>query len=258
MDLALLDRKLEKAFARSRTEKIVAGTLKWRKEPAPLWEYVEQVLDAEEREQFDSLEYWPGSVSELLGERLVDVLGFYWDGFGPMSWSAGTQILDCGDHGWLCYWDEMSSYQAVARLEPWRDGEIVSSAVASLLGETGRRQDLGFFIGSLPNGTDNRSPDLLPTSVVRQAYFDWLQWDEDGSAWNELAEEHFGRIVEPDHLERSLGALRRLPRLDDPEAVSAYLEDDDAPELDEKAKQTLFEEWFASTYEVSAPRAPST
>lgn len=77
------------------------------------------------------------------------------------------------------------------------------------MGETGRRQDLGFFSGSLPNGTDNRSPDLLPTSVVRQAYFDWLQWHEDGSAWNELAEEHFGRIVEPDHLERSLDVLRR-------------------------------------------------
>jgi len=88
-----------------------------------------------------------------------------------------------------------------------------------------------------------------------QAYFDWLQWDKDGSAWNELAEEHFGRIVEPDHLERSLDALRRLPRLDDPDAVSAYLEDDDAPELDEKAKRTLFEEWFVSTYEISAPRA---
>ena len=140
MDLALLDKKLEKAFARSRTETIAAGTLKWRKAPAPLWEYVEQVLDEEEREECGgSLEYWPGSVYELIGEHLVDVLGFYWDGFGPMSWAAGVQILDCGDHGWLCYWDEMSSYQAVARLEPWRSREIVSSAVASLLGQTGRR-----------------------------------------------------------------------------------------------------------------------
>ncbi len=78
-----------------------------------------------------------------------------------------------------------------------------------------------------------------------------------GSAWNELAEEHFGRIVEPNHLERSLDVLRRLPRLDDPDAVAAYLEDDDVPELDEKAKRTLFEEWFALTYSVTSQEGDS-
>ena len=53
MDLALLDGKLEKAFARSSTEVIAAGTLKRRRAPAPLWKHVEEVADADDREQFD-------------------------------------------------------------------------------------------------------------------------------------------------------------------------------------------------------------
>ena len=40
-------------------------------------------------------------------------------------------------------------------------------------------------------------------------------------------------MVEPNHLQRSLDILAGLPRLDDPDAVSAYLERDEAPELDE-------------------------
>ena len=171
-----------------------------------------------------------------------------------MSWIAGLQILDCGDHGWLCYWNETSSYQTVARLEPWRNREIVASAVTGLLRENGRSHGLCVF-GSLPTETDNRLPDLLPTSVVKQAYFDWLQSAErEGNyAWDTFAEEHYGRIVEPNHLERSLDLLRRLPHLDDPGSLSAFLEHDDAPELDDQARQRLFDEWFAIAY--SAPAA---
>src|SRR3954454_15710842 len=78
MDLDLLEGKLEKAFARSRTEEVAGCTLKWRRAPAPLWKYVEEAADADEQELFDegSLEHWPGSVSDLLGERLVSVLWF--------------------------------------------------------------------------------------------------------------------------------------------------------------------------------------
>ena len=49
------------------------GTLKCRGAPAPLWKYVEQVADADDREQFDegSLEYWPGSVHDLLSDYRV-------------------------------------------------------------------------------------------------------------------------------------------------------------------------------------------
>ena len=81
-----------------------------------------------------------------------------------------------------------------------------------------------------------------------------MQWAERerGGARNELAERALGRMVEPDHLQRCLDILAGLPRLDDPDAVSAYLEGDDAPDLDDKARRRLFDEWFATTYALSS------
>jgi hypothetical protein len=49
--------------------------------------------------------------------------------------------------------------------------------------------------------------------------------------WGLLADEHFGRIIEPNHLRRCLDLLEALPRLDDDEALSAWIEriEDDGP-----------------------------
>ena len=105
----------------------------------------------------------------------MDVLGVCWDGFGPMSSAAGLQILDFDDHGWLCWWNEIDSYQTMARLEQWREIPNLASAVTTLLRENGTRQGMGLF-GSLPTGTDNRLPELLSTEIVGDAYFNWPQW----------------------------------------------------------------------------------
>ena len=52
-------------------------------------------------------------------------------------------------------------------------------------------------------------PDLLPTEVVKQALFDYMEWAEsvDPGAWAMLASDHYGRMVEPNHLQRSLDIL---------------------------------------------------
>jgi hypothetical protein len=87
----------------------------------------------------------------------------------------------------------------------------------------------------------------LADAVVKQAYFDLLQWDdrEGGDAWGLLAEEHFTRIVEPDHLRRSLDILHRAGEAD------LWLEELQAEqdELDDTARQRLFDEWFETAYE---------
>ena len=159
----------------------------------------------EELEEYaGTLDAWPAHVMELLDGHLHDLLFFYWESLGPMSWVAGLQILALGERGYLVYWNELESYRAVAMLEPWQDELVVSSAVKEILRRNGRPHGIDMF-GSIPLETMNRLPGLLPDAVVKQAYFDFLQWQErvEGDAWALLSEEHFGRIVEPNHLQRS-------------------------------------------------------
>ena len=55
-------------------------------------------------------------------------------------------------------------------------------------------------------------PDLLPTEVVKQALFDYMEWAEsvDPGAWAMLASDHYGRMVEPNYLQRSLDILETM------------------------------------------------
>jgi hypothetical protein len=57
-----------------------------------------------------------------------------------------------------------------------------------------------------------RSPFRIAESVIRQSYFDLVQfWErEQGETWSTFAEMHFSRIVEPNHLQRSLEGPRLL------------------------------------------------
>ena len=56
-------------------------------------------------------------MSDLLGARDRSLLGFYWDGFGPTSFVAGLTLLELQRASYLCHWDEIESYRAVAKLE---------------------------------------------------------------------------------------------------------------------------------------------
>jgi hypothetical protein len=79
-----------------------------------------------------------------------------------------------------------------------------------------------------------------------------MQWSErdTGWAWAALAEEHYGRMVEPDPLRRSLDILRTLPRLDDLQALDTFLrqQEADSAAMDDHTRQRLFDEWFAEAY----------
>lgn len=128
-------------------------------------------------------------------------------------------------------------------IAPGDDPLAVCGTLSRLLVRNGK--DFGVYLfGSLPTETTNHSPGLVSTTTVRQAYFDLLEWceQEQGGAWDGLAEEHFGRIVEPNHLQRSLDILQTLPRLDDDEAV------EDRDPMPDHARR-LFDEWFAGAYE---------
>ncbi len=237
---------MARAFG-ARPQVLGEARIVWRRKPVLLWQYLEDVLEGEEEleEYAGTLADWPAHVAELLDGRLRDLLFFYWESLGPMSWIAGLQVLELGGRGYLVYWNELESYRAVAMLEPWRDELVVSAAVKEILRKNGRPHGVELF-GSIPAETTNRIPSLLPTAVVRQAYFDFLQWQErvEGDAWFYLSEEHFGRIVEPNHLQRSLDILHR--------AADHWLDDreDESDDFDDDYRQRLFDEWFATAYEV--------
>jgi hypothetical protein len=248
MDWEKVERTLARSF-RAKPQRLGESVVVHRRRPLALASVLESAMTEDERDEHGDLEDWPGNVFQLLDEAdaQVSLLGFYWESLGPMSWVAGMVLVGTGRRRYLSVWDEMESYRSVAAIEPWDDTLALSAAVASYVVENGRRHGDWLF-GSLPREVTNYRSDLVSTVVVKQALFDYMQWAErlDPAAWSMLASEHYGRIVEPNHLQRSLDLLETmsLVDLDDIAEESAALSD--------HARQRLFDEWFATAYTAAA------
>jgi hypothetical protein len=240
MDWEKVERRLERGFS-AQPRRFGSTLLIERRRPIPLARAITEALSADEVEELDA---WPGSLSELLEQNAIEertLLDFHWDGIGPASWVAGLVLIGNGRKRYLAFWDEVESYRALAVLHPWDDGLAVSAVVKRVLSCNGAAFGIALF-GSLPTETTNHAIELVSRDVVRQAYFDLMQWWERvGGAWLNLAEEHFGRIVEPNHLQRSLDILGALRQPAERAAESAAMSDD--------ARQRLFDEWFATAYD---------
>lgn len=96
----------------------------------------------------------------------------------------------------------------------------------------------------------NCRADLVSARAVYQALFDLQEfWQRiDGDAWILLAEEHYGRIVEPNHLQRSLDLLETIPW---DGKFDAWLEErkQESAAMPDHARRRLFDEWFAGAYD---------
>ena len=70
-------------------------------------------------------------------------------------------------------------------------------------------------------------------------------------AWATFAEEHYSRLVEPNHLTRCLDLLKTLPPLDDLDAIQRRNAERiaESTRMPDHARQALFDEWFAAAYE---------
>ena len=262
IDWKQVERQLERGFTAC-PRRFGSTVVIERQKPLKPAAMMNEALAEEERDEWGDLEAWPGSLSELLEQHGIEerrLLDFYWDGLGPTSWVAGLVLIGNGRRRYLSYWNELESYLTVAAIEPWDDPIALSGTVRRLLGRNGKGFGVTPF-GSLPTTTTNRAPELIGESVVRQAYFDLLQWweREQRGAWATFAEEHYGRIVEPNHLQRSLDLLQTLPSLDNPGAISAWLAERDAVSatLPDQARQRLFDEWFARAYDEEPFAAPN-
>ncbi|MFO7572501.1 MAG: hypothetical protein R6W48_07885 [Gaiellaceae bacterium] len=251
MDWQKVEGQLDKAF-RAKPERIGESLVVHRRRPLALAPVMESAMTEDERDEHGDLASWPASVQQLLDEIVAqdELLRFYWESFGPMSWVAGMILVGTGRRRYVGVWDEVESYRLFAAVEPWDDALALSSAVSAYLVVNGRRHGDGLF-GSLPQEVSNDCPELLPTPVVKQALFDYMQWAEsvDPGSWALLASEHYGRMVEPDHLTRSLDVLRTMPSLD---RVGDWLEEleRESDELSCEARQRLFDEWFETAYAV--------
>ena len=141
--------------------------------PFPLWEAVEAALTEDESEEHVGLE-WPGDVEELLTAEgaLVSMLSYDWEGGPGATSGAGLDTVGKGDaHRYLCWWDELESYRALAAIRPY-DPLAVSATVASFIATNGDEYGMA-AIGDLPTGITNEQPRLLPERVVRQAFSDF-------------------------------------------------------------------------------------
>jgi hypothetical protein len=250
MDWQQVERKLAGSL-RARPEQVGESVVVHRRKPLSLAPAMEGAMTQDELDEYGDLAGWPGSVAELLDsvDARVPLLGFYWESLGPMSWVAGIVVVGTGQRRYLGAWDETESYRVFAAVEPWDDPAALSAAVSSYLVVNGRRHGDGLF-GSLPREVSNHRPDLLPTEVVKQALFDHMEWAEGvhPGAWAMFASEHYGRMVEPNHLQRSLDILETLPSLDNIDAWFEELERESAA-MSQEARQRLFDEWFATAYE---------
>jgi hypothetical protein len=117
MNTDRLTELLEKAF-RADPERLHGGKV-WRlKRPRPLAPLLNKVLDTEQERDLcgGSFEAWPGTVWELLETHRLHrpLLNVHWDGFGPVSWSAGLAAIETGRRTCLCVWDEFESYRLLA------------------------------------------------------------------------------------------------------------------------------------------------
>jgi hypothetical protein len=148
--------------------------------PFPLWEAVEAALTEDESEEHVGLESWPGDVQELLTAEgaLVSLLSYDWE----ETSGAGLDIVGKGAaRRYLCWWDELESYRALAAIRPWDDPLAISATVASFIATNGDEYGMT-AIGDLPTGITNEQPKLLPERVVRQAFSDV---HEAGGAWDD-------------------------------------------------------------------------
>jgi hypothetical protein len=261
MDWDRVEHRLERGF-RASPRLYGSSIVIERRSPFRLTEVLQESLSAEEREEYDpdrslySGLGLPGNVSRLLEENGVEerrLLGFEWDGLGPSSSAAGIVLVGNGHRRYLCHWDEWSacSYRAFASVQPWSDRPAIAGTISRVLNRNGAGFGLGLF-GSLPCVTTNDAPELVSGTVVKQAYFDLLEhWHAvRGDAWELLAEEHYGQLVEPNHLQRSLDLLERMVADAQAGGAEGWLERRraESPPMSDEARQRLFDEWFETAY----------
>ncbi len=96
-------------------------------------------------------------------------------------------------------------------------------------------------------------PGLVPEPVVKQSYWDWMEWAEqtEGSAWLNLEQTLISYELEPNPMRRALAALHGLPNLTHPEAITEWLveRDEESDLLPDQRRQLILDDYFNRGYD---------
>jgi hypothetical protein len=233
---------LERTFARTSVTEL-HGSVRELRRPRSLAPALEKSLEGDEELELyaGTFEGWPGNVAEILDEHGLhrSLITLNWDGFGPVSWSAGIVAIELADRTYVCTWDEMESYQLRCAIGSTGDTDALREVVAGILSS-------GSLVQHVPHCVWNRAPGLLGRDKIEDAFASHL---DDIQGWGALAEEHYGRLVEPNHLQRCLDILHRLPDADELDGWLEDLESDDGSDLSDEARRQLLHEFLDRGYE---------
>jgi hypothetical protein len=243
MNIDAFTKSLERAFGRTNSVDVRGAEVRQLRKPRPLAPLLEKSLEGDEEREIYSgtFEDWPGNVAEILDEHDLhrSLITLNWDGFGPISWSAGIVAVETGGRAYLCSWDELESYQLHAAVDQQGDTDALREVVVGLLSS-------GSLVQHVPHYVWNKAPALLDRQTIEDAFAAQLDQTE---GWGALASAHFGRIVEPNHLQRCLDSLARLPKLNEMDSWLEELEADDGSELSEAARRAVLREFLDRGYE---------
>jgi hypothetical protein len=139
-------------------------------------------------------------------------------------------------------------------VQPDDDPLLLSGLFTEIAKENGHGSGIDLF-GSLPIETTNWCPDLVPETVVKQAYWDWMEWAErvEGSAWLNLEETLALYELEPDPMKRSFVAVQGLPYVSSEQALGRWLTDRDEESVafPDHSKQAILDWYFQSHYRTA-------
>ena len=264
MNWMALEEEIRSSFTTCKLT-VPEGRILMPREVISLHDALSKYTLSEEGEQ----QIYDEGVEGLIGDRwsLRNILDFEWDGLGPITWYLGLHTFEIGTgREYVCMWgeEERGGPTAVAALEPTGDTALFQAFLKDLLADNGESYRYPLF-NSLPTMTRNRRPDLLPTSVVRDAYTNWMRWSQlHGSQnWSGLLTYLRHVAKEPDHLKRVLAITKEMgsgrPPEDRPDQVHRWKAD---REKDRNRPyfqwewEAILELYFKLSYEVR-PYKPS-
>lgn len=221
-----------------------------------LHEALEAVTESEaDAEELDA----SGTDSMLREARLLDrLVSFQWDGLGATSSAAWIELLHLGgSRSFACWLPEEDESKVIAALEPLCPA-ITSAFLADLVPENGSSYGVWMF-GSLPTSTVNHRPDLIDITVVREAYWQWIESASarDPALWASLRDSVIAASETPDPLHRSIRVLEQLKQLGTPpttDSIGRYLDDGvrAGRAISDSERRLIFENYFAVSYQEIA------
>lgn len=202
----------------------------------------------EEKEDLDGS--GPEAIFEKIGWPSDNVVAFYWQSIGPMVWACYLNSLRLGD-GTELIWllrDFEPFRQGIAIVKQPSSRSAMSAFFKALIKHNGAAFGVELFC-RLPSNTDNHREELIPESVVRAAYWEWMRWAEErfDIDWLAMAEEIQARIEDPIMYPlKLLRGFKAEPAADEETWLAGHRNTNG--DLSERAKRAIFNAHFKISY----------